>query len=139
MLFRLVPASIASWYLVLAAGLFAHSYVEQNLCPAQDLISGFCDNRLIQTWLNLLIHACASLSALAVEVSAVSLAPNHKEWVAWATLMAGLSAAAYLAGQGLKFEGTLFGMAALGGLIGAWASVRYVRKQPSPSLHRQKS
>jgi hypothetical protein len=120
-----VPAAVVAWYAVFALGLFSHSYVEGNMCPPEDLVSGFCDNDTVQGWLRVIMHLFVGISAFAVVMTTAAVAPDHKERVAWATLAAGIVVAACFAVSAAAWS--LFAVAAVGGAAAALSIVRFVR------------
>ena len=85
----LVPATIFAWLGVLVIGTFVHGYLERAVCPPEDLISGYCTNAEAQAKLKLVIPFFAGLSAVAVILSAVLVAPAAKSRIAWAAVTIG--------------------------------------------------
>ncbi|WP_255991975.1 hypothetical protein [Chitinolyticbacter albus] len=88
---------MAAWYLVIFLGLVTHSYVERSLCPPDDLVSGICTNDNIVELLHRLILAFAGLSAIAVVLSAVLVAPSYRILVAWVSFLTGFAVAVHVA------------------------------------------
>lgn len=113
----LLPAIICAWYLVLLLGVGAYAFVNAQLCPPDELVSGLCGNATIRTLLVWLQRVAVAASALAVLATAAAIAPARKQATLWTTLVAGLGIA-----TGLAFvtgEWALFAAAALGGVAGA--------------------
>ena len=84
-----VPAGILAWYAVFIAVLFTYPIVEQVLCPPGDWISRTCMNSTVSQWMKAFVLVHAGLSAVAVVVSAVAVAPSHKRVIAWLAFGAG--------------------------------------------------
>ncbi|WP_028917382.1 hypothetical protein [Pseudoxanthomonas sp. J35] len=113
----LLPAIICAWSLVLVLGVGACAFVNAQLCPPQELVSGLCGNATIRTVLAWLQHVAAAASALAVLATAVAIAPARKQATLWTTLVAGLGIATALAF--VTEQWLLSAAAALGGIAGA--------------------
>ena len=113
----LIPVAVAAWYAVFAAGLFLHVQIERDLCPAQDMVSGFCHNEWIQLVLRVLMHLSVVVSAAAVILGASLTAPRRKELVSWSALAIGVSIAGYFAS--ITTAWSHFTAAIVGGLSGA--------------------
>lgn len=121
----LIPACIATWYVVFMVGLVSHGYVERHFCPPAELVSGSCTNALVQRTLQFLIHAFVALSAIAVSVTATVVAPSHKEKVVWITLVCGTIVAAFFGFHANAWP--LFFTASVAGVIVAMILVRTLR------------
>lgn len=128
----IIPAAAIVWYVVAAIGLFAYFYVEQNLCPPEDVISGFCYNQQIQMVLAVIMHGFVGISAVAVIVTTALVVPFYKEAVMWTTLVLGGLVAAYF--SVLSGDWSLFMGAMTGGLLGAIAVVFFARTGGSQSV-----
>jgi len=112
-----------------------HFFVERDLCPTEDLVSGSCHNNDIQTWLQIVRYLFVFLSAVVVVVVATSIAPNHKKEVARIGFLIGAVAATYMAIVSSAL--TLFLAAFAGGGIGVWFSLRWLRgNSPNNRLQR---
>jgi len=117
--FLLVPLAIIVWYAVFVAGLYIHFYVERNLCPPSDVVSGLCYNNQIQRWLSILRHITVGISAAAVIICAMVVAPSQKKSVTLLTLAAGLIVSAYFAIAGNAWS--LFTVAAVSGIVSRYS------------------
>ncbi len=123
------PALVAVWYAVFAGAIWSHVYVEKNLCPPEDLVSGFCHNSDVQFWLAVLTQSAVALSAALVIGVAVVLAPSHKAKTSWIVLLGGLAAAFYLAFS--RDEWLSFVVAAGSGLICCLVIAYFFRRRTS--------
>jgi hypothetical protein len=92
------PASLLAWVVTLFVGIFFSAYVETLLCPPEDFISGYCDNEMVRTTVNLVFSVFAGLSAVAVILAAVVTAPANKTYVAWVSLVIGSAIAISMLG-----------------------------------------
>jgi hypothetical protein len=129
-----IPAAIAAWFFVFWSGFSTYRLAEQSWCPPEDLKSGFCENITTKFWLAVLMHAFTGLSAAAVGVTAVAVAPAHKERVVWFTLAAGILAACLLVAGSRDWS--LFGAASLAGVLSALVIVHLLRKrEPNKPLN----
>jgi hypothetical protein len=126
-----LPAAVAAWYAVFAAGLFAYRWVE-SFCPPHELISGMCMNAGVIRAQRATIVLFVALSAVAVVLAAVITAPERKFEIAWITFAAGSALAIFMAVVG---ESPAEGAAAVvGGLLTALIITR--RKRKSLDVHR---
>jgi len=85
----IVPATIVAWFCVLVLGSFANGYLERALCPPEELVSGYCTNVEARVKLGLVIPFFAGLSAIAVVLTAIVVAPAAKSRVAWSAVAIG--------------------------------------------------
>jgi hypothetical protein len=113
--FLVIPAAIASWYAVFICGGFTHSFIDSHLCPAEDLVSGFCFNRGVIFLLDATTHVFVAASAMAVIGSAVSVAPSRKKETAWVAFAIGAAVAIYFGVRTRNY--TLLAAALVGGLV----------------------
>jgi len=123
--FFLLPLTACAWYLVFFSSMSVYAYVDSNLCPPGDLVSGMCTNDVIVA-LDILTHFGVGLSAMAVLVVSSAVAPSHKQVVLWMALLAGLVVAAVLGA--LAAAWSLFIAAAAGGAIGAKTIASVLRR-----------
>jgi hypothetical protein len=120
-----IPGAVSAWYLTFVVGLFTHASAEQALCPADELISGLCANRGVRITLNVIVHAFIALSAIAVELTAVAIAPSSRVATAWAAFSAGSIVAIAL---GIYAKAYLqSAVAVVAGLLTAIAMTRRLR------------
>jgi hypothetical protein len=129
----LVPAAVAVWYGIFAAGLVTHSLIENKLCPPAELISGFCSNEPVQLCLKVTVHLFVAACALAVVTTTTFLAPRHKRIIAWVTLAIGIAVAAYFGASNREWG--LFASATAGGFAGVVINLlRIERASPDNAL-----
>lgn len=112
----LLPAAVLAWYAVFALGLYTHGLAERHLCPPADLVSGWCFNAGVQRTLDFLMHGFVALSAVAVGVALVVVAPARREQVLLVALPAGILVALLLALAAQAWS--LWAAAAVGGTLG---------------------
>ena len=120
-----VPAAVFAWYLVFVVGLFTHGFVEDLLCPAGQMVSGMCTNRSVQLTLRILVYIFVALSAIAVECTAVGIAPSHRATTAWIAFVAGSGVAAALGVAGAAYGEAV--VAITSGLVTVMTITRYQR------------
>ena len=112
----LVPvAACGIWSVALRSGLAAVGVLDA-LCPAEEMISGFCTAPWHATSVDVLIVASAAATAFGIVVVCGFLAPANKFTVALIAFLCGAVFAAFAAS-----EGTMWGpfiAAALGGSAG---------------------
>jgi len=123
-----VPAAIAAWYAVFIIGLFTHDLVENTLCPSDQLESGTCTNETVIAQLHVVVHVFVALSAVAVILAAVFVAPSHKKVVAWIALLCGATVASLFA---VAAEAWSEGLVALMAGITVTALLGWKRKRDS--------
>lgn len=122
--FLLIPGVILAWFAVFMLGLVTYAFVEKIFCSTEEMVSNFCINEQIQNWLMVLVHVFVALSAWAVILVAVAIAPGYKDKVLWVTLALGLAVAAYLAYPIDAWS--LFAVAAVSGIASAMLIARHV-------------
>ena len=76
----IVPSAIFVWYACLILGLFSLPILDY-FCPPELIVSGACFAEWHQTAENIFIAFFASLSAVLIVTSSVSLAPYKKKEV----------------------------------------------------------
>jgi hypothetical protein len=87
------PCAVAAWGAVLIGGLLLHDHLDRSLCAPVEWESGFCADPRVAHLLDLLVVAFAGLSAAAVLVTAVAVAPSYKRSVACVTFALGAAVA----------------------------------------------
>jgi hypothetical protein len=84
----LLPAAVLAWYVALLAGLALHGFLDR-LCPADQLVSGYC----IAPWFRVAEQAAvcfgAGLAAVLILVACTVLAPAHRRQVSIAVYVLG--------------------------------------------------
>jgi hypothetical protein len=127
-----VPVAIAAWYLVFVAGIFAHGFLEEVLCPPDEMISGMCTNPRVRVVLTVLVHAFAGFSAVAVELAVVGMAPSSREATTWIAFAVGAVVAV-----AFGFAAQTYGEAAtavIAGVIAAVIITRHLARSASRAL-----
>ena len=92
----IVPSAIFVWYVCLILGLFSLPILDY-FCPPELIVSGACFAEWHQTAENIFIAFFASLSAVLIVTSSVSLAPYKKKEVAIISFLIGFIVAIYMA------------------------------------------
>jgi hypothetical protein len=126
-----VPTSIAAWYVTFAVGILGHGLIESMLCPTGAMVSGTCTDPTVQQVLEGAIVFFVALSAAAVIMSAVVVAPNHRSNVAWIAFCAGAATAVYFA---MVTKMYFSGAAAL--LVGFATAFVIARRERKDQRHR---
>lgn len=130
----LVPAAACAWLFVFVCGVLAYSSID-GLCPPADVVSGFCTNDTVQAALTALEHFAVAISAVAVLVAAVAVAPSHKTGAVWASLLAGTVVAIFLA---LATDAlSLLAAALIGGIVATAAITRQLRRRAASNSFQE--
>lgn len=97
----LIPCTFAAWYFSLVVGFFTYRFIEKDLCPKNDLVSGMCHNQIIVNILDITMHAFVAISAVSVLVTTILIAPSYKKQISYIVFSLG-SIAAFFMGYDLK-------------------------------------
>ena len=127
----LVPVAAAGiWYVALLSGLVAVGVLDA-LCPAEQMISGFCTAPWHATAIDVLVGAYAAATAFGIVVVCGFLAPANKFTVALIAFICGAVFAAFAASEGTMWAP--FTAAAVGGSAGlVLASSRWRNRVTTP-------
>jgi hypothetical protein len=115
------PAAVAAWYLAFVIGI-ALEVGLNALCPADQVVSGWCIAPWYRGASNALLWFGAGLAALLVLFACTLLAPTHKRHVAIVTFVVGAAVAARM-GFGIRAYGALVA-ATVAGALGLWLLLR---------------
>jgi len=88
----ILPASVAAWYLALAAGIVLLAALN-GLCPPDQLVSGACIAPWHRTASLAMMCFGAGLAATLILIVCTLLAPTHKPQVAVAAYVIGVAVA----------------------------------------------
>ncbi|HRH77774.1 MAG TPA: hypothetical protein PK129_10540 [Cellvibrionaceae bacterium] len=97
----LIPCVFAAWYAALIVGFLTYQFIEKDLCPKEDLVSGRCHNQIIANILELTMHTFVAISAILVLATAIFIAPFYKKQISYIVFLLG-SLVAFFMGYELK-------------------------------------
>jgi hypothetical protein len=92
----LIPCVFAAWYAALVVGFLTYQFIEKDLCPKEDLVSGMCHNQIIANTLEITMHTFVAISAIFALVTAIFIAPSYKKQTSYIVFLLGSLVALFM-------------------------------------------